>query len=237
VVRARDQAGNIDSNVAQVSAATGADTTAPVFAGLTSATAASSSSATLAWSAATDDVTPAAQLVYLVYYSTTAGGQNFAMPSVTTTAGATSVTVGGLSPSTTYHFVVRARDATGNIDGNVLQRSATLPGTTVSFAGAVQPIFAANCAGAGCHRAQMPAEGLNLSTAAASYAGLVNVASAQCPTNKRVLPGSSATSYLARKVAGAGPCFFGTKMPKTGSITAAERTTIITWIDEGALNN
>lgn len=237
VVRARDEAGNLDGNTVQVNATTAPDTTRPSFAGVSAAAASSPSTALLSWSAATDDVTPAAQLVYLVYRSSTPGGQNFAAATVTTSAGATSVTVGGLSPSMTYYYVVRARDAAGNVDLNTIERSAAQPASTVSFSGAVQPIFTGNCASIGCHAGPMPAQGMNLS-AGAAYAGLVNVPSAECGPTLRVRPGDATNSYLMWKLQGSGPCFSGTQMPKgSPPLSAAQQTTIRTWINEGALNN
>lgn len=237
VVRARDAAGNVDGNTVQVSATTLADSTRPTFAGVVAAATASSTSINLTWNAGSDDVTPAAQLVYLVYAATTSGGENLAAPTFNTAPGALAATIGGLTPSTTWFFVVRARDQAGNVDLNTIERSAATSGATVSFGTSVQPIFAASCAVAGCHRGPVPAEGLDLSSRASSYAGLVNVNSSECPATKRVRPGSSSQSYLAWKLAGGGPCFMGTMMPKTGSITAAQRNTILTWIDEGALDN
>jgi hypothetical protein len=136
IVRAKDEAGNIDTNAVERSATTFVppDTTAPTFGGLISATAQSQTEIALSWNPATDNVTPSSNIVYLVYMATTSGGQNFAIPSFTTSAGTTSLTVTELTPATTYYFVVRAKDAAGNIDANTVEHSATtfiqqLPGT------------------------------------------------------------------------------------------------------------
>jgi hypothetical protein len=127
VVRAMDEAGNIDSNTVEMSARTLAppDVTAPVFGGLVSATASSPTSIDLQWNPASDNRSAPSAIVYLVYMSATSGGQNFAVPSFTTTAGATSFSVPGLTPNTTYYFVVRARDEAGNMDANTVEKSAT----------------------------------------------------------------------------------------------------------------
>ncbi|MFG2515375.1 cellulase family glycosylhydrolase [Streptomyces sp. NPDC048584] len=93
------------------------DTTAPTAPGTPSASAVSSSSATLTWGAATDTVGVTGYDVVRI-----SGGQESA---VTTTAG-TSATVTGLSPDTSYTFAVYARDAAGNRS----QRSATVTVTT-----------------------------------------------------------------------------------------------------------
>ncbi|VAX33567.1 hypothetical protein MNBD_NITROSPIRAE03-1875, partial [hydrothermal vent metagenome] len=126
VVRAMDEAGNVDTNTVEVSATT-LDAIPPTFGGAATATAVSSSQIDLTWTAATDNVTPSSNIVYLIYISTTSGGQDFLLPpSYTTAAGATTYSVtGGLSSSTTYYFVVRARDEAGNIDNNTVEVSAT----------------------------------------------------------------------------------------------------------------
>ncbi|MBU1410048.1 fibronectin type III domain-containing protein [Myxococcota bacterium] len=127
IVRAKDLAGNIDTNTIERSATTlsGPDTTAPNFTGVISATAQSSSTILLAWNAAVDNVTPAGSIVYDIYHATNPGAQNFAVPNFSTSPGASGYTVTGLSPSTTYYFVVRARDGAGNRDVNLIERSAT----------------------------------------------------------------------------------------------------------------
>lgn len=236
VVRAQDLAGNVDQNKAEVKATTpaNADTQPPAFAGLTSATA-SGNSVTLTWNAATDNITASNQLVYLIYQATAAGGENYASPTYTTAAGATSYAATGLNANTAYYFVVRAQDAAGNTTTTTLERSATTQGATLS--GQVQPIFSKSCTGNGCHAGASPAQGLDLSSASRSYANLVNIASAQCAATKRVLPSAPDQSYLVWKIKGSGTCFFGTRMPKGQQLSAADQNTIMNWIGLGALNN
>ena len=101
------------------------DPLAPVFSGLTSITGIASTSLTLSWAAASDNITPQGNIQYLIYMATTPGGQNFSAPTFTATAGATSYNVTGLNPLTTYYFVVRAKDEKGNIDSNTVEKSAT----------------------------------------------------------------------------------------------------------------
>jgi hypothetical protein len=113
------------------------DTTAPTFAGLAAATGTSASEVTLSWTAASDNVTPAAGIVYLVYKSTSPT-VSFAAPALTTAAGATSAVVPGLAASTTTYFAVRARDAAGNVETNTVVRSATTSSSTPT---APQPPF------------------------------------------------------------------------------------------------
>ena len=237
VVRARDDAGNVDGNTVEVSATTTADVIRPTFAGVTSATATNPSHVRLTWDAASDDLTPPADITYLVYAATSPGGQGFAAPIAVSPPGATSLIVGGLAAATTHYLVVRARDQAGNLDLNTVERSATTPPITVSFASQVQPIFTASCATVNCHVGPLPVVGLDLSSATISRATLVDVPSAQFAQVARVAPGEAGASYLMFKLRGGGPSFEGDVMPPSGLLPAAELTTIETWIDEGAVDN
>lgn len=130
VVRARDEAGNTDANTVEKSATTPreSDTTPPTFAGLVSVniSQAAGGMVNLSWNQASDNVTPSANIVYLVYHATSPGGENYASPSFTTQAGVTSFSVTGLSPRTTHYFVIRARDAAGNVDSNTVEIAVRL---------------------------------------------------------------------------------------------------------------
>src|SRR3972149_6080085 len=147
IVRAKDETGNIDSNLIEMSATTltPPDTTAPGFDGVSSVAAVSSTVLNLSWSAAEDNITTSSNIVYNIYMSTTPGGENLAIPSATTGAGATSYSVTGLSPDTTYYFIVRAKDEVGNIDSNSVERSGTTlspPDTTAPDFGGVTSVTA-----------------------------------------------------------------------------------------------
>src|SRR6185437_3116373 len=111
-----DGSGNSDGNVKELRGTT-LDKTPPVFAGATSV-ATLGTTLTVTWAAAKDAVDPAPALVYDVYMSTTAGGEDFTMPTFTTVAGATSYSATHLNVSTTYYFVVRAEDTSKNEDTN-----------------------------------------------------------------------------------------------------------------------
>jgi hypothetical protein len=117
----------------------GVDVTPPVFAGAATAIA-GPSSITLGWPAAVDETTAAADIDYLIYEGAAPGAEDFGTPVATTPRSATSWAVGPLAPSTTFYFVVRARDLADNIDDNVVEVSATTPATVDSapptFAGA-----------------------------------------------------------------------------------------------------
>ncbi|MBI2060142.1 MAG: fibronectin type III domain-containing protein [Nitrospirae bacterium] len=102
------------------------DTTAPIFLGLTSAASLSSTQINLAWTAGSDNVAAPADLSYKICQSTTWGACQTAFAATyTTTAGATSYSVTGLTASMLYYFVARAQDPAGNTDGNTIQKSAT----------------------------------------------------------------------------------------------------------------
>ncbi|MBM7117441.1 fibronectin type III domain-containing protein [Archangium primigenium] len=79
------------------------DTQAPSAPSGVGASAKTSSSVTLTWTASTDNVG-------VTGYEVFSGGS----AAVASTTGATSVTVSGLSANTTYTFTVKARDAAGN---------------------------------------------------------------------------------------------------------------------------
>jgi hypothetical protein len=129
VVRAKDSSGNEESNTVEqcTITAASADTTPPVFSGVAAASAGGSTSINLAWAPAADDYTPPAAIVYDVYMASSAGAETFSTPTKSVT-GTTSTSVTGLTPNTTYYFVVRAKDAAGNEDANKSEKSAkTLP--------------------------------------------------------------------------------------------------------------
>lgn len=100
----------------------GSDVEPPVFAGLDTATVVSPGTARLAWSAADDASLP---VTYLVYRASAPASQDFSDAS-TPLASTESLTVdvsglpGGAAPS---YFVVRARDAAGNVDANTVEKS------------------------------------------------------------------------------------------------------------------
>ncbi len=103
-VKAKDAAGN-------VSAASGAgtlktlDTAAPSAPTGVGATNVTPTSATINWTASTDNVGVTGYEVYL----------NGAATPVATTTGATTANLTGLSPQTTYAVTVKAKDAAGNV--------------------------------------------------------------------------------------------------------------------------
>jgi hypothetical protein len=111
------------------------DTTPPRFAGLQSAFACTpgpqrpgqTTPFNLSWEGAVDDVTPPAQIIYDVYLATEAGGEDFAHPTWSTEPGVTSFRTPGLASHGSFYFVVRARDAAGNEDDNLVERHGVDP--------------------------------------------------------------------------------------------------------------
>jgi hypothetical protein len=136
VVRARDAADNIDTNLVALPSRPGPDTTPPEFAGCKSAYADTAGSAIVSWEPATDDTTPSTELVYDIYASPDDVHFDFTKPAASQTSAST-VTVTGLESNTVWHFICRARDFTGNEDKNVVQRlTKTLTDSTPpTFAG------------------------------------------------------------------------------------------------------
>ena len=106
------------------------DRTPPTFAGLKSATTCvpgpigggRTTSYTLRWDAATDNVSPSSTIVYLVYQANAPGSEDSSTPTYPTAAGVTSFATPPLPADKAVYFVVRARDRAGNIDSNTVER-------------------------------------------------------------------------------------------------------------------
>jgi hypothetical protein len=113
----------------------------------------------------------------------------------------------------------------------VLTQACVYVPPPISFANAVQPIFTNSCAG--CHDGAVPP---NLSEGVA-YGALVNVNGRFCTTAKYVVPSQPNQSWLVSKItAGSsiGTCSGGSM---ANYVSAAERNTIMTWVQQGAPNN
>jgi hypothetical protein len=113
----------------------GGDLTPPGFAGVQGAFACTpgpqrpgqTTPYTLSWEAASDNLTPASEIVYDIYYATTAGGEDFTHPTWTTLPGATTFITPGLPSHGEAYFIVRARDAAGNEDTNTHEQHGIDP--------------------------------------------------------------------------------------------------------------
>ena len=242
VVRARDAAGNIDFHTEEISATTLAveDSTPPTFAGAATATALGATVIELTWAAATDELSPAAEIVYNVYVAETSAGQQFATPTLTTLGGATSALLTRLRPGVTYFAVVRAVDRALNEDQNMVEVQATTE-DDIFFPQDIQPILTQRCALSGCHTSVAPAEGLDLSEGKA-YAELFEVDASQCvggDTRLRVEPENPDGSYLVDKVRNRNICGVDTlRMPKDDNPLLEDEIALIEqWITQGAPEN
>jgi hypothetical protein len=125
-VRAIDEDGVSDVNVEKKSASTVKDTKPPVFDGVKAAQGAGSGSILVTWDAATDDLTPAAAMTYLVYVAVSPSLPDLTTPTLIARTGALSATLTGIAnANATYTIIVRARDAAENLDANTKKASAT----------------------------------------------------------------------------------------------------------------
>lgn len=96
------------------------------------ASAVSPTAVRLSWFPAFDDRSPPLRLRYAIYAGTAPDTIDLDSPVASPASGLMEVTVGGLSPDTTYHFVIHAIDEAGNEDDNEVTVSARTwpPGPT-----------------------------------------------------------------------------------------------------------
>jgi Ca2+-binding RTX toxin-like protein len=103
-------------------------------------------------------------------------------------------------------------------------------GPPVNYATQIQPIFTLNCIN--CHSGPTAPKGLRLDSQN-SYANLVDVASTEVPSLKRVKPEDDTNSYLVQKVDGTAA--EGSRMPLASpALSFADRALIRQWVVEGA---
>lgn len=134
-------------------------------------------------------------------------------------------------------LTAEAEDETGNVgisaDVDVTVQNAAM----VTLTQIQNEVFTPICSA--CHTGPtsnaLPS-GMNLSSAADSFAALVGVASIQVPALNRVEPGNPDDSYLIRKLEGTQSV--GDRMPQGGPFLDQETIdTIRQWITDGAPNN
>ena len=120
-VRAKDKAGNIDPTPASWTW-TIIDTP-PIFSGLRDVLVISETEVMLFWEPATDNMTPASEILYEICMSTTAGScaADF-NPVYTVGSNIWNYKIDGLNAEETYYFLVRARDNKGNRDNNTFEK-------------------------------------------------------------------------------------------------------------------
>jgi hypothetical protein len=110
----------------------------------------------------------------------------------------------------------------------------TVSGTLSTLTSIQTNVFTPRCSG--CHNgasATLPGA-MNLTSAAASYAALVGIASVEVPALQRVTPGNPSNSYLIRKLEG-GPNIVANRMPLAGPpLPQTTIDSIRLWITNGA---
>lgn len=126
IVRAADPSGNTDTN-SRVLSVTTPEGVPPTFAGAKLASA-DGLTVRVFWPPATDNTTDSANIVYDVYESLVTHQFDYTKPNYTSKPGASSIAIDEPNAGTGYYFVVRARDAAGNRDGNFHQVSTTTGG-------------------------------------------------------------------------------------------------------------
>ena len=106
---------------------------------------------------------------------------------------------------------------------------------TATFTRVQTEIFSPTCAQVGCHNVLGQQSQMVLS-AGRAYAATVNVPSVEMPSLRRVQPGDPASSYLYRKITGAG--ITGDRMPQgLPPLSDAQIALIRDWIRRGAPND
>lgn len=119
-------------------------------------------------------------------------------------------------------------------------KSPTAPGPaspidpSATFTRVQNEVFTPTCALAGCHDLNGQQGGLVLTTGR-SYANVVNVSSTGLPALRRVQPGDPDSSYLYRKLTGAG--IVGERMPLVGTLDESRIRLVRDWIRRGAPND
>ena len=121
--------GNVSTTVAVTVTPAPSTTSPPTFGGVSLVTLNSDNSISLTWNPAADASTSTSNIIYLIYESTTVGGENYNSPTYTTSPGVLSYTIpnSAFQPNTKYYFVVRARNSAGITDDNTYELSSDRP--------------------------------------------------------------------------------------------------------------
>jgi mono/diheme cytochrome c family protein len=140
-------------------------------------------------------------------------------------------------PNGPVMLTAEARDAAGNVGLSTAVAVTVNNAAAVTLAQLQTAIFGQKCSG--CHTGGgggLPGS-MNLTSASASFAALVNVASQQQPGFMRVKPGDAEASYLIHKLEGRAG-ISGDRMPQGGPfLSQAEIDSVKAWINAGATNN
>lgn len=106
---------------------------------------------------------------------------------------------------------------------------------TATFTRVQNEIFTPTCAQIGCHDS-IGRQSQQLLTAGNAYANVVNVPSVEMPSLVRVKPNDPASSYLYRKITGAG--ITGDRMPQSLPPLSDDKIKLVRdWIRRGAPND
>jgi len=135
-----DAAGNESDDKDDFAAETSTDETAPVFGGCSAVSDPTAGGATVVWTSALDDTTPADKIKYEVFafeVPVTRDTPFDKLDPVSTFTGGTSGEITGLKNGTSYRVVCRAVDTSGNHDENRVTQVFTtkLDGKAPTFAG------------------------------------------------------------------------------------------------------
>jgi hypothetical protein len=113
------------------------------------------------------------------------------------------------------------------------------PNAPVSFTTIQTQVFNISCTLSGCHSADSPQQGMNL-TAGSAYANLVNVPSVELAdlgiAENRVTPAQPGQSYVVEKLQ-SNPPRSGVQMPVGQPLDSARIDMVVRWIQAGAQNN
>lgn len=209
------------------------DSTAPVFTGITSAIPSGATNITVNWTAASDDVTAANNILYRIYASTDLVNKGSPVAFVTS---ATTYTLRYREIGREYKVSVEAVDESGNANDNSAAINTTTS-NTVSFALDIQPVFAANCTNSSCHDSTAPEGGLILDSRNTSYNSIVDMPMSNC-SGKFITPGSVDTSLMLSKLDWSKNICGGGRMPKAGTeLPANFLRAMESWILADAPNN
>jgi parallel beta-helix repeat protein len=148
------------------------DDTPPTHAGLDDAVAVSDSYVLLGWLPADNGTASSDEVMYLIYMSTESGNFDYTSPDYTTAAGETSLLITELDPETTYYFVTRAMDRSGNVNANTAQQSVT----TTSAGAALYVDVASGSDYSGCGTSSSPCKTITYALSKTAGNQTINVA-------------------------------------------------------------
>jgi hypothetical protein len=146
----------------------------------------------------------------------------------------TAMDVSNFSKGLWFVNVLTPANPNGAIGGQVVPPMTTTAAVTLTQL--QTQVFTPKCSS--CHNGvgTVPPGALNL-TAGGTYKALVNVATAEQPNLKFVVPGDPANSYLMQKLLGSAG-ISGVRMPEGGPyLDAATTAQVAAWISAGAPNN